>query len=174
MTRIRYSDLTDEELNRFRSRIEGGPGCWPWNGERNNQGYGRFRVYRGPKTVRLLAHRLSYYLATGIDPGRSVVRHSCDTPICCNPQHLTLGTQADNVRDAAERGRANLAGLFQQIADREAAGMARLVAGEKECCDCRQVKPLAEFRQELRNLDGRDGRCRECQVARERAKRRAA
>lgn len=37
------------------------------------------------------------------DPGRC--RHACDTPACCNPDHLADGTQADNMRDAAERGR---------------------------------------------------------------------
>jgi hypothetical protein len=35
-----------------------------------------------------------------------LVRHTCDVPACCNPDHLLLGTTADNVADKVARGRA--------------------------------------------------------------------
>ena len=41
-------------------------------------------------------------------PEGMVVRHSCDNPPCVNPEHLLLGTQADNMADKINRGRANV------------------------------------------------------------------
>jgi hypothetical protein len=60
-----------------------------------------------------LAHRVAYQLATGttladepkLRPGSVCVLHTCDNPPCCNPAHLRLGTQGENVRDAAAKGR---------------------------------------------------------------------
>lgn len=69
-----------------------------------NRGYGRFR-YKGRM---VLAHRLEYCKANNLDLQDiegSVVRHKCDNPQCINPEHLELGTQADNIRDMNERGR---------------------------------------------------------------------
>lgn len=64
----------------------------------NGNGYG---VSKG-----LYAHRVAYEVAFGKIPEGLVVRHKCDNRICINPEHLELGTQADNVRDMRERGRA--------------------------------------------------------------------
>lgn len=50
-------------------------------------------------------HREAYEKAHGEIPPRFVVRHTCDTPPCINPDHLILGTHADNMRDRDERGR---------------------------------------------------------------------
>jgi hypothetical protein len=55
--------------------------------------------------TRRVAHRVSYELAKGPIPEGKVLRHSCDTPRCVNPEHLTPGTQADNMADRATRGR---------------------------------------------------------------------
>mgnify|MGYP001135819453 CR=1 FL=1 len=56
----------------------------------------------------VLAHRLAYCQANGIDMPAidgMVVRHKCDNPKCINPDHLLVGTQADNMADMHERGR---------------------------------------------------------------------
>lgn len=76
-----------------------------------NRGYGRYR-YKGKM---VLAHRVEYCKANKISLEsirELVVRHKCDNPQCINPEHLELGTQADNIRDMNERGRqANVHGV---------------------------------------------------------------
>lgn len=75
--------------------------CWPWPGGRTLRGYGQLRI--GTRLVR--AHRAIYEAAVGPIPDGMVVRHRCDNPPCINPHHLELGTQADNMADAVDRGR---------------------------------------------------------------------
>lgn len=75
-------------------------GCWEWTGTRwKNGGYGRIGANKK-------AHRLAYEEAHGPIPEGMFVCHSCDNPPCCNPEHLHLGTPADNMREKKERGRA--------------------------------------------------------------------
>lgn len=75
--------------------------CWPWTAGRHRQGYGLI----GLTGMSTLAHRVAYTLVVGPIPDGLLVRHRCDNPPCCNPAHLELGTQTDNMRDAAVRGR---------------------------------------------------------------------
>lgn len=75
--------------------------CWVWQQGTNAAGYGVVKI----QGRSWLAHRLIYRLATGRAPSLHVL-HSCDNPPCCNPSHLREGTQADNMRDMSERGRA--------------------------------------------------------------------
>lgn len=87
----------------------GHPGeCWPWNG-RLHIGYGVLDI-RSEKLGRSrphLAHRLAYAEWHGeIDPEMEIC-HKCDNPRCCNPFHLFQGTHQENMRDMAEKGRAN-------------------------------------------------------------------
>ena len=66
-----------------------------------HKGYGLLG-YKG-KTTR--AHKLAYELTYGPVPAGLHVLHKCDTPSCVNPDHLYLGTNADNVRDKVAKGR---------------------------------------------------------------------
>lgn len=75
-------------------------GCWIWTGSVGSDGYGKAK--KGGKTYR--AHRLSYELFCDA-PGDMLVMHKCDTPLCVNPEHLTLGTPADNMKDKVAKGR---------------------------------------------------------------------
>lgn len=98
----------DEALHcRFWPRVEVGSDeeCWRWGGWINAQGYGQI-VVGGRKGLPVGAHRIAWELANNRRiPWRGVIRHSCDNPTCCNPKHLLLGTQADNMRDCAAKGR---------------------------------------------------------------------
>jgi HNH endonuclease len=51
------------------------------------------------------AHRVAWELANGPIPGRLFVLRRCDNRLCVNPEHLFLGTQSDNMRDMAAKGR---------------------------------------------------------------------
>lgn len=84
-----------------------GPGCWLWIGSRDAGGYGRLHVAGTP----MLASRASYIVHFGTIPAGQSVLHKCDTPQCVNPFHLFLGTQADNIRDMHEKGRALKRGM---------------------------------------------------------------
>lgn len=78
--------------------------CWLWTaGIRNDDGYGSFRIGSNHGS-----HRVAYAIAKGLnirDLKDVVIRHDCDNPPCCNPNHLKSGTAWDNVHDAMERGR---------------------------------------------------------------------
>jgi hypothetical protein len=88
---------------RFWSFVDKSGPCWLWTGTKGTKsGYGIFKVSVG-KTVS--AHRMAWQLAFGPIPEGLVVRHDCDTPACVNPSHLSVGTHAQNSRDAITRGR---------------------------------------------------------------------
>lgn len=155
-------DLRPDEIQRFHAKVQCQDGCWPWQSELNNKGYGVIRLYRGGKTVKVLTHRLAHFLASGEDITNLVVRHDCDNPPCCNPAHLRSGTQADNMRDAMERHRANLDGLAIGR-ERKARGLQeKLEAQEKRCPVCEDVKPLDAFHRARGAVDGRQGWCKDC------------
>lgn len=72
-------------------------GCLEWAGYRDRGGYGRLNGK--------LAHRLAFIEAFGGSIDGLVVMHLCDNPPCCNPEHLRLGTMAENMADAQRKGR---------------------------------------------------------------------
>jgi hypothetical protein len=96
-------------IARFRSHVDTSAGpnaCHPWTLSLDRDGYGNF--YPAPG-VRIGAHRFALSVALGrkLDP-KEVARHKseCTTRTCCNDAHLLPGTQADNIRDRDEAGRA--------------------------------------------------------------------
>ena len=77
------------------------PGCWFWEAEFFETGYGKLQ-YQG-KTWQ--AHRLVYTLYNGEIPEGKILRHRCDVRGCVNPFHLETGTHQDNSDDMVSRGR---------------------------------------------------------------------
>lgn len=94
----------------FCSRRDRSGACWIWTAGVDKDGYGKFtltlpRIGGKQQQVSVRAHRIAYLLTVGPLAGDQLVRHSCDTPACCNPKHLEPGSQVDNVADRVARGR---------------------------------------------------------------------
>lgn len=104
-----HMTATDRErfLNRHISRNPVS-GCWNWTGDKDRKWYGLYQVpshIAGKESkVKCRAHRLSWVLHHGPIPADLHVLHRCDNTRCVNPDHLKLGTNADNIEDAVRRG----------------------------------------------------------------------
>jgi hypothetical protein len=98
--RREYDKKTEERL--LARREINGNGCWEYTGASTSNGYGALS-YRGRWEY---VHRVAAIIFLKYDPETGLrVCHHCDNPICFNPDHLFFGTAADNLRDAAAKGR---------------------------------------------------------------------
>lgn len=87
---------------RFWPRVDKSGDCWEWQGGRVPQGYGAFWLDGRNRP----AHRVAWELTNGPIPSGLFVLHRCDNMPCVRPDHLFLGTQADNMADKTRKGRA--------------------------------------------------------------------
>lgn len=90
---------------RFYEQVNKSDGCWEWEGQRSEKGYGVFEEFHEGRRYRMRAHRLSYALENGPIPKGMLVCHHCDNPACVRPDHLFLGTHQDNANDRDAKGR---------------------------------------------------------------------
>lgn len=132
-------ELTDEEVKRFWSKviILTSKDCWEWAGCLVGFGYGQVTIRR----IQYGTHRIAYFLCNKQDPGDQLVCHRCDNPKCCNPNHLWLGTEAENIQDRNTKGR-NAKGIkharaklteqqVRQIRNQYATGIGQRALGRK-------------------------------------------
>lgn len=99
--------------------------CWEWTAARRIHGYGVFGVAAGDLRP---AHRYAYEAVVGPIPAGMYACHRCDNPPCVNPDHIFIGTPADNVRDMHAKGRE---ARGDRVTNRgEKSGMAVLTAAQ--------------------------------------------
>lgn len=109
MAAIKYRpipELSGSDISRFWKYVDKTPGlgptgeCWKWIGLCDHAGYGLFT--KNQRNFR--AHRISFFIDTGTDPGQKEVCHGCDWPFCV--RHLFMGTRSENQLDMKQKGRA--------------------------------------------------------------------
>jgi predicted XRE-type DNA-binding protein len=78
-------------------------GCWEWTASLAGKGYGQLKLTGQRKQV--YAHRVSFEIFKGEVPKDKYILHKCDNPKCVNPDHLSIGSQKDNMQDMKNKGR---------------------------------------------------------------------
>lgn len=92
-------------IDQFHAKLRPSGDCLLYQGGVSVYGLCSYQCEHTGKRIRISAHRFSYILAFGHIPDGMFVLHQCDTPRCCNPSHLSLGTPMDNYLDMVEKDR---------------------------------------------------------------------
>lgn len=89
--------------DRFWAKVRVTNGCWTWQAATDRKGYGLFKM--SGKTIG--AHRAAWIITNGWKPihPECAVMHKCDNPSCVRPDHLLIGSNADNMADKVFKGR---------------------------------------------------------------------
>lgn len=98
---VRHCNVTTEQLFWLKVDKDGAGGCWLWLGYCQPDGYGQV----GIDGSTLNSHRYLYEKVKGLVPDGLEIMHSCDVRNCVNPDHMSVGTDAQNVADKIAKGR---------------------------------------------------------------------
>lgn len=101
---ISISDLSKKDIERFWSHVDRTGGefaCWPWTASRDKAGYGYCMIHG----KRHKSHRVAAAISVGFVDEDYLACHHCDFTSCCNPNHIFVGTQADNMKDCRDKRR---------------------------------------------------------------------
>lgn len=131
MGRTDHTDIERSKLRLLSLIDKTTHGCWIWQGYVATKGLGYGKIGLG--TTSWWAHRAFYHFFKGSIPQGKQVCHNCDIPLCCNPAHLYIGTQQDNINDQIRRGR-NCRGVkshHAKLNDNKIAGIRALWITEK-------------------------------------------
>lgn len=135
--------------DRFWAKVRKTNSCWLWTGTGTGKGHGE--LWQAGRMV--LAHRISWELHFGPIPLGMGVLHKCDNPPCVRPDHLFLGTQTDNIKDAKRKGRLASGDRHgsqlhpERLARGEKHGGAKLTAAE--VADIRREYSLGKVSQQI-------------------------
>ncbi len=92
--------FNNDVVERFWEKVKKQDGCWEWQSGARGGGYGGFKI----DGRAWLAHRVSWIINYGNIPEGLNILHKCNNKNCVNPNHLYVGTQKENVRDAIDAG----------------------------------------------------------------------
>lgn len=101
LDKINLKTLSPEEKLDLLTMPEPNTGCILWFGASDKDGYGKMCINK----KHLRTHRIVYEMHYGPIPEGRIIQHSCDTPSCCNIDHLVLGTWLSNMQDKVKKGR---------------------------------------------------------------------
>jgi hypothetical protein len=113
-------------------------GCWPWTGCKTHNGYGQGTFAQ----KRYVAHRASYEEFVGKIPAGIFVLHRCDNRACIRPDHLFLGTAADNTADMMAKGRHVAPKKDYCIRKHPMSDSYVSPKGKRNCRECQRMREL--------------------------------
>ncbi len=139
--------IDQKTVERFNKFVLKSDGCHLWQGYKDKDGYGRFRLLNKKETASRIAYRISF----GSIPKGMLICHTCDNPPCVNPKHLFIGTYKDNAVDRESKNRGNSLFYEQKLRTSCPSGHpysdenTYLWRGHRLCRECRRKASMRSY-----------------------------